>query len=325
MSNVYIVSTAYHLLITVTKTLLTHREGKDVVIIMHNHISKDVLSKAAPLFNDVILNYNRFNILLNILQQKILPQKFRFVPQIIKTQRFLNELYLKKHNIYIFDDNSFWGCWLNVSKIKYNLIEDGLNYFKMNPHTKTNRMKLYDCLYKILGISWDIMGKSEFVKSIEVNENKDLYVKHTEIIECNRKAMFEKLSIVDKDIIASIFGYKPLKHFPKNNCSLLLTQPLSEDGIVTHEKKIELYKHLIDKYAIGQLYIKPHPRENENYSSIFPDAIIFGASKIPFEVYLLKEDIHFNKVITAYSTAIDAVYCADEKISKSKEWTFNFN
>ncbi len=68
-----------------------------------------------------------------------------------------------------------------------------------------------------------------------------------------------------------------------------------------------------------------HPREKEDYSKIFPDAIILGNQKIPFEIYQLKEKFRFNKAITTFSTLMDAIFCADEKISMGAEWTLNFH
>lgn len=323
MTNVYIVSTPYHLLITIVKTLLSHREGLDTVIIIHDNINKDVIKRSESIFKEITTKYNRFNIFTNIIEEKIC-QKIPLLSNSFTERAKLKDLF-SNSKIFIFDDNSFFSCWLNTSRINYNLIEDGLNFFKMSPFLRTKRMKLYDCLYTILGIYWQRWGKSEFTQSIEVNENKDLKIRHRNIVVANREIMFKSLSEESIDTIANIFGFSSLKTIQQGPKTLLLTQPLSEDGILSHARKIKLYKNLIEHYSIGTLYIKPHPRETENYAEIFPNAIILGNSKIPFEVYQLKEKLHFDTAITAFSTAIDAIFCADNKVSKTKEWTLNFH
>jgi len=45
---------------------------------------------------------------------------------------------------------------------------------------------------------------------------------------------------------------------------------------------------------------------------------------VPFELFLLKEKCHFKRAITAFSAAIDAVFCAEEKIQMGQDWTLNF-
>ncbi len=322
--NIYIIDTQYHLLISIAKTLLDNRVGKDSVIIMRKNISSKIVYNVQFLFKDCMIYSNRFKILLNVFLTKIQQNKIPFLSQIIKKRNFLFNFIAYDSEIYIYDDNSYFGCWLNNAKIYYNHIEDGLDNFKLFKY-KNKRIKIYDFIYRLLGISWDYWGTSKFIKSIEVNENRNLRLSHNNIIVQNREQMFKKLTPEQIDIIARIFNYKPLKNIVSGDKTLLLTQPLSEDSLVSHETKIHIYKHLVDKYAIGKLYIKIHPREKEDYTKLFPDAIILGNQDIPFEVYQLKEKFHFKKAITVFSTAINAVFCADEKISMSPEWMMNFS
>ena len=136
--------------------------------------------------------------------------------------------------------------------------------------------------------------------------------------------MFRTLNDSEIDTIAKIFNYQPLNIPSLHEASLLLTQPLSEDQLISHEKRIKIFKYLVDKYSIGTLYIKVHPRDKDDYSIIFPNAIVLGMSEIPFEVYLLKERLHFRRAISAFTTLMDAVFCADEKIQLGMDWVLNF-
>ena len=51
---------------------------------------------------------------------------------------------------------------------------------------------------------------------------------------------------------------------------------------------------------------------------------ILSNNKIPFELYQLKEKFHFRRAISTFTTAMDSIFCADEKIQMGEEWTRNF-
>lgn len=325
MRNIYIVDTPYHLLIAAIKTLVANREGLDSIIIMKKDIPTEIQNRTSLIYREVINTYNRYTIFANIVLLNIQKIELPLISKVIKkrTNKLL-QIFSSNTETYIFDDTFYFGCWLNNAGIAYHLIEDAINYYK-GPKKKRFRMKIYDCLYRVLGISWDYWGTSKLVKSIEVNENKDLRVSHNNIIEQNRETLFKQLTSKQIDIIASIFNYQPLRNVISGKKTLLLTQPLSEDNLISHTKKVKLYKHLVKKYGIGTIYIKVHPREREDYSKIFPEAIILGNPKIPFELYQLKEKLHFNRAVTAYSTAIHTITCADEIIKHSSEWAMSFD
>ena len=320
MTNLYIVSTPYHLLISIIKTILANRVGKDIIIIYNFHIPSRTIKNAEIIFQK-IYQCNHIDILLNLICLKIKLSRIPLLSRSIKLK--FDKSFLKTKEIYLYNDNSFFGCLLNYLQINYNLIEDGLNVFKSSKFKKKQK-KTDGRIYRLLGFSWYNHGHSKFIKSIEVNEDKDLQIHHANTIEKNRLEMFKKLSSKEINVIAKIFDYAPLKSITPGNKTLLLTQPLSEVSIVDHSTKIRIYQYLVKRYCTGTLYIKKHPAEKEDYQKIFPNAIILENQTIPFEVYQLKENFHFNRAITACSTVIDAIYCADEKISMGSEWVKNF-
>lgn len=319
-THVYIGDTPYHLLIALVKTILSNRIGKNIFIVLDNSYSPHIIEEAKNVFKDVICHFSRIGILKNLFLLKI-RQKIPFLK--IGENSNLYNFHFEQKEIFVFNDNSYLGCWLNITKTPYTLIEDGLNCFKFKAH-KSKKMKVYDFMYKLFGISWGYLGESKYTKAIEVNENKNIRIKHNNIIVKNRAEMFRQLSNENINLIARVFNYQPLNIKVDGEKTLLLTQPLTEDGDATHATKVDIYKFLVEKYAVGTLYIKMHPRENEDYTKIFPNAIVIGNQKLPFELYQLKENFHFTRVITTYSTAIDAVFCADEKISMTPEWVRSF-
>ena len=318
MEKLYIISTPYHLLISIVKTILDNRIGKDYIILYEKNFSATAINRASLLFKK-IFRYSNMDILINLIRLKIETIKLPILSLFSNQKYGLDSYWYKEKDIYIFNDNSYFGCFLNTHKINYTLIEDSLDFYKVNPFVSNHHSKIYS----FLGFHWKYLSKSELSKSIEVNETKNLWLKSNKITESSRNKMFSDLKEKDIEIIANIFDYQPIQFSSSNEKTLLLTQPLDE-SIMSHESKIKLYKLLVKKYAIGTLYIKVHPREKENYSKIFPDAIILGNNTIPFEVYQLKEKFNFNRAVTACSKVIDSISCADEKIFMGIDWTMNF-
>lgn len=324
MPKVYIASSPYHILISITKTIAEGRIGKDDIIIFQWMASPSIVENLHTFFRDVKIGHEGPSVIIDLLCLKIyishIPLLANLVGKVIKKK----EKWFKERDVYIFNDNYYHGCLLNSLKIEYNLIEDGLNCYMRKREAFFAEIKKRNRSFRLLNLSWESFGLSKYTKSIEVNDASKITIKNLNIIECNRDQMFRNLGNNEIDAIAKVFNYQPLNIPSLGEASLLLTQPLSEDNIVSHEKKIKIYKHLADKYAIGTLYIKVHPRDKDDYSKVFPSAMILGASEIPFEVYLLKEKFHFRRVFSAFTTLTDAIFCADEKIQLGMDWVLNF-
>lgn len=321
MARVYIIETPYHLLISIVKTILERRIGEDIVVIYKGNFQPETIERLRRFFKEVLC-FGAIDNFINMLKLKIHQASIPLLSRIAKQNHNIDENWLKDKDVYIFNDDNYYGCLLNCSKKSYTLIEDGLDCFSLDlsAYIQRNRSKLYS----LLGFSWDSFGKSEYIKSIEVNDISKVRVSYPNMIEVNRRQLFQSLNDAEIDSIAHIYDYQPLNIPHDKECSLLLTQPLSEDGDTNHSKKIKIYKYLVEKYAIGTLYIKAHPREKEDYSKIFPNAIVIKNYKIPLELFLLKEKLHFKRVITTVTSAMDAIFCADEKIQMGLEWVKSF-
>lgn len=321
MPKVYIALTPYHLLICITKTFLSGRVGKDFIIMPKWLFSSLSIIELRSIFKEVICFREKVTIIKAIRLKAYISHipVLSFFAKGVKEQE---ENWFKKKEIFLFNDNDYYGCLLNTLKIDYNLIEDGLNCYSM--YCREDIEKKRAKTFYILHFSWECFGLSKYTKSLEVNDSSKILIQHPNIIEVNREQLLRQLNKDEINVIAKIYKYQPLNIPPSRNVSLLLTQPLSEDGYTTHQKKVNIYKYLIDKYSVGTLYIKVHPRDKDDYSKIFPNAIILGASTIPFELYLLKENFHFKRVISTFTTLMDAIFCADEKIQMDFEWVLNF-
>lgn len=112
--------------------------------------------------------------------------------------------------------------------------------------------------------------------------------------------LWQNSSVFKRNQIINIFGLSEDKiEVFKKYTSILFTQPLSEDNILSEETKIALYKKIINGQHIA---IKPHPREITIYKKYFPKNIILE-SNVPIELLTLM-GIKFKKAYTLFSTSV---------------------
>ena len=82
---------------------------------------------------------------------------------------------------------------------------------------------------------------------------------------------------------------------------ILFTQPMVEDGLITLEDELNLYRTLLAGCNQSKLLIKVHPRDTLDYSKFFPEAKVWR-SLVPMELISLL-GIQFQEVYTVFSTA----------------------
>lgn len=116
-------------------------------------------------------------------------------------------------------------------------------------------------------------------------------------------SLWKQKSMEEKKWILHFFDFQK-KHLEllQSKKTILFTQPLSEDGIMTEEEKIGIYRKILEKEEIKELVIKAHPRETTEYTKYF-DGVSVLQEKTPFELYLL-HGLRGKRVITLFSTAV---------------------
>lgn len=117
----------------------------------------------------------------------------------------------------------------------------------------------------------------------------------------NLQSLWNNISQMKREWIINIFGvdFCFLDSIKKID-TILFTQPLSEDSIISEEEKIEIYRDILENIE-GDVLIKVHPREKTNYKIIFPNVEVLD-SPIPFELLSLV-GVRFSHVYTIFSTA----------------------
>ena len=233
-----------------------------------------------------------------------------------KLIRFLCMRFFQKIKLYFFikdkiDKSDIFGSDHYIAfdifkKYKYTLIEDGIGNYRDYNKEKLSEKSIKQAIKllryrKSFGVSVNckkilLTGLAEVPKGIE---NK------VEIL--NLKELWSIKTKDEQQKIMNYFGLNDkLIEDLKRKDSILLTQPISEDGWITEKEKIEIYRNIITKYNKNNFVIKTHPRETTDYKKVFPDILVLD-EPFPFEMVNLL-DIEFKKVITLFSTAAFDLY-----------------
>lgn len=314
--SIYIASTYYHALISCIKMLVGGNKA-DIIITDYIPDGKALSDriKNSGLFENVcfiagIEEYkakNRLDYLFN---------HHRKNAEMVKNQLSVD---LRSYNeINIYHDDTWIARYLKDSGIKYRLIEDALDSYKIISETcfsymlPKNKAKLF--LKRMLGIGYVFCGYDKRTVEVEVNDINGVQIKELagdKLVEVPRRPMFDSLDENDKRIISGIF-MKDIPLFEPENSVLLLTQPLYADGVVGSEaEQIGMFKKMVDENVTDEkLVIKPHPRDFTDYSSVFPTAVIIDKN-MPVEVLSFSLKGEFIDVLTTNST--------------SKNWINNYN
>ena len=217
----------------------------------------------------------------------------------IKTRNFKVKVYGQGHLDYSFPLYEFEDTYL---------LEDGLtNYvYELKEPTydeNTLRIKILNFFgYYVLDDSNACLGPHKKIKKVYLTKDNvpDIIKNKTEVI--NMQKLWEIKSKSEKNRILDIYDIKEIiNNLNDKNLILLLTQCISEDGLIPLEEEINIYQHLIEKYDFDKIIIKPHPREKKDYALFFPEIIIIDK---PFPLELLKcVGLKIDKILTVSSNA----------------------
>lgn len=202
-------------------------------------------------------------------------------------------------------------------KSTFYMIEDGVNHYAGIEKSIINK-KIY---LKYL-INYLIIGQKDLVLK---NNVKKVYVTYLDKYPVYMKekltlleSIFEKSIHIDNKLL-NIFNINiPYNKISNKKSAIVFTQPLSEDGFISENKKIEIYKETVNELLEKDclVFFKSHPREMTKYT--FPKDVIVLEKDFPAEV-LNFTDIKFNAAIAVCSGSIDTIN-ADYKIKLVPEF-----
>jgi len=244
-------------------------------------------------------------------------------------------------DIYIYNDWTIFGCYLMDKKIRYHLIEDGLDafyYLKGNLNLINEsyfnkvfypnlKQKIKNVIKKILNCGYEYFGNSKYAIDIEVNDISKIFIPHDKVIEVPKKELFSRLTIKEKNLIYEIFMNETVEIDDNEKKLLLLTQPLFVDKMISREEyQIKAYKDILNKYGKNyRIYIKPHPRDCTDYKEKLKEYKISIINKnMPTEILDYNKDVKFDLGVTITSSSIRGMNCIKEKIELGFDYLNNY-
>lgn len=258
--------------------------------------------------------------ILKNIENKIILKKYKKIPKIIRwifirkyLKKFLKnyESKLEGKEFYIHDHLVYSQFLLNNIQAKFYLIEEGTINYIFIEDKKEEKMKENSILYRktyLIDNFFSIMGVSQRIEKIYLTgilsppkniEEKVELIKITEL--------WDRLSSEEKERIIKIFNieFNMIENLKKSKKGILLiTQPLSEDKIISEEEKIEIYREILLNKKANKVFLKIHPREKTDYRKYFKE---FDIEIIPkeFPIEILSFfNIGFEEVVTLFSTSV---------------------
>lgn len=341
--RIYVCHTYYHAYVVFLKEFHLRREkgmeaaGEATLVLssMSNNFEQfGERVKATGLFADVIsfdekrddqfpelqaLRKDRGNIVSNMWQ------RIRFTKRYAKLEApFIPVDFRKYRDIYVFCDTDPIGYYLNQNKIYYHAVEDGLNsivHHDVARYDNRSHFALKVFMSKKLNLIFIQNGYGKYCLDMEVNNISAITFHCPYYKEVPRQPLVDALTREEKDIILNAFVRdmdglmkKAEECEKKENRILILTEPLCSLDI-----RERLFKDIVEKYEKeGQIFIKPHPRDELDYHRVFPGYPIFDAT-VPMEMLNFFENLHFDQVITVF-TDLTGIKFADKRVRLGDEF-----
>lgn len=320
---VYICSTYSHIIVTLAHVFLDDIRSVDIILYddLPNCFELRNRLKDLCVFNNIII-FSKEGLPQRVFDNSLGSPHLKELhyKHLIAVEEKLRVDLSKYNEIYTFYDGHHLGLYLQEKHIKYHLIEDGMNHFQHIYATPSvQEIPLINAsTLRAYAEGWMYLccGQNPDCVSIEVNENKDLAVSHTNIIERPRKKMLEALSNIQRKQIFGVFVddfEKILKC--KNKLAIVFTSVLANDGWVDNEKtQIQIYKEIVRGLQSEGYYvvIKPHPRDKVIYTKDFSDCYIMD-KEFPSELLDFDTRVRFDKGVVIASSAMELIDCIDNK------------
>lgn len=319
-ADIYVCLTVFHVYVALLN--IFNNKKHTLLILTDNIVDVKMLAKNIKLninFIDVeiIDNLQSREKIIKSLKKRIFYNSFLSYYY----AEFINKYddILSHNSINIFNDTEYFNMFLLNKYKKFNLLEDGV---WMHPPLKKDIK--YFIKYYLLRQPKKF-GHSSKIKNIIVQDIQrlpnELQNKGKIYSISNLQKRLEDLDIEKlKSIFLINFGVNDI--LTSQEKMIVLTQPISEENYITEEEKIEVYKKIIDEYNKNNSYkvfIKNHPRDLTDYTKYIKGISVIPAY-IPFEIFLLDDNISFDIGITIWSSSIYNVDFIKEKIFLGQDY-----
>lgn len=207
-----------------------------------------------------------------------------------------------------FGHDHLWFSSPLIGRNKITLIEDGTANYKKWPSgidekNKSFKLVLRSLMYGYLSAYQKRFGNHRYCEKViltglnitDASQRLNSIVVSME--GCWKQANKDKQSLI-YDIFNITEDDLKLLSFKS---TILFTQPISEDNIMSEEDKISLYKRILSDIKSEDVIIKVHPRETTNYKQYFPNITVFD-KPVPMQL-LSYSGVRFKQSITISSAA----------------------
>lgn len=327
MNQVYVGGTYFHVYISILKCIFRADRSSKSLLILNDHTPG--LSEIVP----ALRTSGYFDFVIEVPFVKLkrrIKDETGFVNKLFKRNKLAieyveNNSPIQAHDVFIrnAEINLFYNLGLSSS---YFITKYRNNFFRMledGEHNYLPRVGRFQA-FKRRHILKTVMGEGldPEIKEIEVQHVHRLHERvrvKGKTLELQK--MQEALSAADQEKILSIFMNGQSIEVTGSNNALLITQPLSEDGLLTEAEKISLYNNLLQQHAAGlAVYVKCHPREKTDYHGKILPTFTEIPRRFPLEMLDLLKSIRFKKGITVFSGGLNNLQCIEEKVFLGKDY-----
>jgi len=218
-------------------------------------------------------------------------------------------------DVYVYCDSDPIGYYLNMNRIYYHALEDGLNCLKNFDAARYDnrghfKLKVFFSMY--LNLIFIQNGYGKYCLDMEVNDISAIRYPCPRYIEEPRQALADRLTEEDRQLILKAF-IRDKERLERQIAEsggvgdkiLILTDPLC-----TLDVRERIFRDIIERFEPeGTIFLKPHPRDELDYRKLFPQYPQFDAT-VPMEMLNFFPGLRFKKVV-AVLTEVKAIQFAD--------------
>ncbi|MBO5283799.1 MAG: lipooligosaccharide sialyltransferase [Lachnospiraceae bacterium] len=331
--RIYICHTYYHVYVTFLKELNRPREQRRQATLVLSSLSIDFENlkervESTGLFEQVIefdekrdtafpelarYRQDTGNLVRNLINRVKFTRKFAhaLAPTIPVNLKEYGE-------IYVYCDSDPIGYYLNVYRIPYHALEDGLNCLKNYDaarYDNRGHFKLKAFLSERCNLIFIQNGYGKYCKDMEVNDISLLKYPYRKYIEQSRQALVNGLTQEDKELILRAFvrDMESLKAQLSDEGGMQDRILILTDPLCSLEIRERIFRDIIAMYEPeGRIFLKPHPRDELDYRKLFPEYPQFDAT-VPMEMLNFLPGIRVKKVV-AVLTEVGAIRYAQETV-----------
>ena len=164
-----------------------------------------------------------------------------------------------------------------------------------------------------------LFGPEKLVTDCKAVESEDpdkcTLFPREKLCKFSARDMLASLTAEEKAAVRRVFVSRPLPEDPAvyAEATLLLPRSFVQDGLMDQAEQDAIFKAVAAKYARGPLFIKTHPRDDTDYTALFPGATALDRT-MPSEVLNFCLPGKFRRAVTVQSWVLRGFTAAEENI-----------